>query len=226
MKLLEIPKSWESADAKIVDRMKHEAFWAWQDRHPKYIKRGLLSEPGKNNVIRVLTRPEINGSGRLELIKEFDYSHNLITDDGDLYYAKQGAGEAISADEDFSDAAAGFEIGSTAVTEVKADTYTEFSAPAANPITGSNKAYTGGYPKTNDTGDADNTGDTVDSVSYSVDYTAGDFNDTDIEQGCIFDDLATPSAGAQLLTHFSFTSFGKTASDTLKIFVNHLMNGA
>jgi len=222
---LEIPASWETAEKRISQALKQEAFDVWKDNAGIYTKRGFNIDPKSDNVIRVLGFPEVSPNGKVEMIKDFGYSHNLVTNDGDIYYAKQGAGEAITADEDFSDAAAGFEIGTVAVTEVKADTYTEFSAPAGNPITGSNKAYTTGYPKTNDTGDVDNTGDAVDAVSFAVNYTAGDWNDTTVEQGVIFDDLATPSAGAQLLTHFSFTLFAKTASDTLKIFVNHTMNG-
>ena len=60
----------------------------------------------------------------------------------------------------------------------------------------------------------------TDVVSYSVDYTTGDFNDTDIEQGVIHDDV-TPVDATLILAHFSFTSFAKSASDTLKVFVNH-----
>ena len=227
-KFLQVPEEWESVNGRIdkkVQEMKEESFAKFCDQSPKYHNRGLRLDPKADNVIRVLGFKEISPYGKVENIKEFGYSHNIVTDDGDIYYAIQGAGETPAADEDFSDSAAGFELGSTAVTEVKADTYTEFSAPAANPISGSNKAYTATYPKTNDTGDADNTGDAIDAVSYSVNYTAADFNDTDIEQGIIFDDLASPSAGAKLLTHYSFTSFAKSASDTLKIFVNHTMNG-
>jgi len=224
-KFLQIPKSWEkNIDGTInatVQAMKEESMAKFIDTGYKYINRHKKISPKKDNVIRVLGFPEYTPRGKLDLIKEFAYSHNLVTDDGEIYYAIQGAGETPAADEDFSDAGAGFEIGTDAVTETEADTYTQFSAPGGNPITGSNKVYTTGYPKTNDTGDADNTGDGVDVVSYSVDYTTGDFNDNDIVLGCIFDDLASPSAGAKLVSHFSFTSFAKTASDTLKIFVNH-----
>ncbi len=87
-------------------------------------------------------------------------------------------------------------------------------------IANSRQIFTSGYPKTNDTGDADNTGDGTDVVSYAVNYSAASWNDNDIEQGVIHDN-ASPVSSTKLLCSFSFTSFAKTASDTLKIFVNH-----
>ena len=43
--------------------------------------------------------------------------------------------------------------------------------------------------------------------------------------GCIHVGGASPASGTKVLSHFSITSFNKTASDTLKIFVNHTFNG-
>ena len=223
-KYLQVPESWEKSEGKRVEFIKSDDFQTWVDASPKYHKRGLMLDPKGDNVIRVLSFPEVSPSGTIERIKEFDYTHNIVTNDGDIYYAKQGAGETPAADQDFSQADSKFEMGSTAITEVKADTYTQFKAGAANPIACSIKSYTACYPKTNDTGDADNTGDAVDAVSYAVNYLAGDWNDTTVEQGVIVDDAA-PTCGDQILTHYSFTSFAKTASDTLKVFVNHTMNG-
>ena len=220
---LQIPISWESTDQRIQE-VKQEDFEMWADRTHGYIERGKRTDPRGDNVIRVLTFPEVNLSGHVELIKEFDYTHNLVTNDGDIYYAIQGAGETPTADNDYSQSDSKFEMGSTAITEAKADLYTQFNAGAANPIASSLKSYTTGYPKTNDTGDADNIGDAVDAVSYAVDYLAGDWNDTSVEQAVIIDN-ATPADGDKILTHFSFTSFAKTSSDTLKVFVNHTMNG-
>ncbi len=224
-KSFQIPVSWEKElGRKVSEAIKQEPFDSWADKGAKYIKRNFEVDPKKNNVIRVLTFPEVSPNGKTELIKDFGYTHNLVTDDGDIYYAKQGAGEAPAANEDFSQSDSKFEVGSTAIGEAKGDTYMEFNAGAANPIASSLKSYTATYPKTNDTGDADNTGDAVDAVSYAVNYLAGDWNDTDVEQGVIIDD-ATPMDADIILTHYSFTSFAKTASDTLKIFVNHTMNG-
>jgi len=152
------------------------------------------------------------------MIKEFDYTHNLVTNDGEIFYAKQGAGETPANNENFQSGR--FELGTTAYTEAETDTFTNFDVSGTSKISGSRQTFTAGYPKTNDTGDADNTGDAVDAVSYAVNYSAASFSDTDIEQGCIHDN-ASPVSATKLLSVFSFTSFAKTSSDTLKVFVNH-----
>jgi len=216
----QIPSSWETVEHKISQAIKQEAFESWADKGGLYISKNKVINPRSDNVIRVLGFPEVSPNGKIEMIKDFGYSHNLVTDNGEIFYAKMGAGETPSADEDFSQATAVMELGSTNEPRAEADDYSDFSDGAANPIASSLKAYTAGYPKTNDTGDADNTGDGVDVVSYAVNWTTGDFNDTDIESGVIIDDT-TPTANTLILAHFGFTSFAKTASDTLKVFVNH-----
>lgn len=180
--------------------------------------RYLTEQKTADNVIRVLEFPEFSPSGKQEMIKQFDYTHNLVTNDGEIFYAKQGAGETPSANEDF--ATGYFDMSTTAYTEAETDTYNEYDVSGTGSISGSIQAFTSGYPKTNDTGDADNTGDGTDVVSYAVNYSAAAWNDTDIEQGAIHDN-ATPVTASKILCVFSFTSFAKTSSDTLKVFVNH-----
>jgi hypothetical protein len=63
--------------------------------------RYLTEQKTADNVIRVLEFPEFSPSGKQEMIKQFDYTHNLVTNDGEIFYAKQGAGETPSANEDF-----------------------------------------------------------------------------------------------------------------------------
>ena len=180
--------------------------------------RYLTEQKTADNVIRVLEFPEFSPSGKQEMIKQFDYTHNLVTNDGEIFYAKQGAGETPSANEDF--ATGYFDMSTTAYTEAETDTYNEYDVSGTGSISGSIQLFTSGYPKTNDTGDADNTGDGTDVVSYAVNYSAAAWNDTDIEQGAIHDN-ATPVTASKILCVFSFTSFAKTSSDTLKVFVNH-----
>ena len=196
-------------DKEAIDN----AFYSWTDSQ-RYLTEQKLSD----NVIRVLSFPEISPWGTVDMIKEFDYTHNLVTNDGEIFYAKQGAGETPSANEDFSTGY--FDISTTAYTEAETDTYNEYDVSGTGSISGSIQAFTSGYPKTNDTGDSDNTGDATDAVSYATNYTAASWNDTDIEQGAIHDN-ATPATTSKLLCVFSFTSFAKTSSDTLKVFVNH-----
>lgn len=215
-KLFQLPNSW--SESKRLIAQKKESFLSWADKSPKYTSRYNSEQKSTDNVVRVLSFPEFSPSGKQELIKEFDYTHNLITDDGEIYYAKKSAGEAPSANENFLSGR--FEMGTTAYTEAETDTFTQFDVAGTSKITGSRQIFTSGYPKTNDTGDTDNTGDAVDSVSYAVNYSASAWSDNDVEQGCIHDNVS-PVGATKLLSVFSFTSFAKTSSDTLKVFVNH-----
>ncbi len=209
--MFQLPKSWNLTNR--INEAKTESFQTWADS-----TRYLSEQSRADNVVRVLSFPEVSPSGSIDMIKEFDYTHNLVTNDGEIYYAKMGAGETPSTDENFENGR--FEMGTTAYTEAETDTFTNFDVSGSSKISGSNQVFTAGYPKTNDTGDADNTGDAVDAVSYAVNYSASAWNDTDVEQGCIHD-KASPLSATKLLSVFSFTSFAKTSSDTLKVFVNH-----
>jgi len=139
-----------------------------------------------------IVRESINGD------KTWYYAKNIVTNDGDLFYAQQAG----------------------TVTPAKGDTYTTVTTP----VTSSRKIIDSTYPKTND-GDSDNTGSGTDIVTWRTSWTTSDFNATSIIGGCIHVGGASPSSGSKLLTHFSITSFDKTSSDTLKIFVNHTFNG-
>lgn len=209
--MFQLPTSWNLN--KRIEEAKIDSFESWVDS-----TRYLSEQSRADNVVRVLSFPEISPSGNVDMIKEFDYTHNLVTNDGEIFYAKQGAGETPATNENFQSGR--FELGTTAYTEAETDTFTNFDVSGTSKISGSRQTFTSGYPKTNDTGDADNTGDAVDAVSYAVNYSAASFSDTDIEQGCIHDN-ASPVSATKLLSVFSFTSFAKTSSDTLKVFVNH-----
>lgn len=139
---------------------------------------------------------------------------NIVTNDGDLYYAQSAVAETPT--DDFDAAGAGWRLGTSATAPTKSDTdvTTEDSA--------GRKATDGTYPQTNDA-DGDNTGSGVDIVTWRVSYTTAEAIITGIQEGAIVDDRTTPTAA---LTHFLFAaSFNKTASDTLKVFVNHEMLG-
>ena len=213
--MFQLPESWKINNR--INEARSESFESWADK-----TRYLSEQARSDNVVRVLSFPEISPSGKQEMIKEFDYTHNLVTNDGEIYYAKMGAGETPASNEDFGGTGSGtgyFEMGTTAYTEAEGDTYEEFSA-GSSAISNSRQTFTSGYPKTNDTGDADNTGDATDAVSYAVNYSASSWNDSNVEQGCIHDN-SSPVSATKLLSVFSFTSFAKTSSDTLKVFVNH-----
>ncbi len=161
------------------------------------------------NVEAVLTKPE--GS---HLLKQWYWGHNLVTLDGAIYYAQQGANATPT--NDFSSASGRFILRNQADTPVDTDTY----AGVLGPIAASNNTFVATYPKTNDTGDPDNTGDGTNVVSWCSLWSTSSFSDAAIQGGCIHNGGGTPAGS--LLTHFSFaSSFGKTTSDTLKVFVNH-----
>ena len=209
--MFQLPNSWNLTNR--INEAKTESFQTWADS-----TRYLSEQARADNVIRVLSFPEVSPSGKIDMIKEFDYTHNLVTNDGEIFYAKQGAGETPATNENF--ASGSFDMGTTAYTEAEGDTYNEYDVSGASSISGSIQTFTSGYPKTNDTGDTDNTGDATDAVSYAVNYAAAAWNDTDVEQGCIHNN-SSPVSATKLLSVFSFTSFAKTSSDTLKVFVNH-----
>lgn len=137
---------------------------------------------------------------------------NIVTNAGDLYYAQLGASEAVT--NDF--AAGGLRLGDDNTAPTKADD------DVTNFLAGTGHAIDATYPKTNDD-DGDNGDAGTDVVSYRYSYTTAQGNATGIIEGAIVDNITTPTAA---LTHFLFAAaFDKTASDTLKVFVNHEVNG-
>ena len=154
--------------------------------------------PKHRNVLAVL-----NGQEGKRLIP----ASNIVTNDGDTYYAQEMAGEATT--NTFNT----HELGS-AGTPGKAANRSSFTA-----IGSTQKTNEAGYPQTDDS-DTDNTGSGVDIVTHLASYTKGDFNSTGISHGWITN--PTPGASEVLLTGYAFAaSFDKTADDTLKVFVNH-----
>jgi len=176
----------------------------------------------KGTVVAVLTRGDTGE-------KETHVINNIVTNDGDLYYAERAAllttGTPISpVPTDFTDA--------NGVPDMIMELYDGASdAPAKGNdrsnltglVTDSDQAMDAGYPKVNDA-DADNTGAGVDIVTYLVSYAKADAISATIADVI----LTNPSPGASenLIMHAEFSAaFAKTANDTLKVFVNHQMNG-
>ncbi len=145
-------------------------------------------------------------------------THNIVTDAGDEYYAEAGAqfgGESVT--NEFDSMSLGTSASAVPAKGNDSDDLTE--------IASTNKVVKATYPLTNDTGDADNTGDAVDAVTWTFEWTAADFNSVVITDAII---LVGPKGAAEpILTHFEFTGgvFTKTATDTLKVIVNHTFNG-
>ena len=150
---------------------------------------------------------------------------NEVTNDGEIGYANQAAEEAPAANEDFFVTALSNEQLANPASQnaiLATDTWAQFDLVSTS-IAGSNKNFDAAFPKRND-GDADNTGAGVDIVSFLTSYTTGDFNDggTTIKNFAILDNNS-PVDATKLLTHGQITAFNKTATDTLKFFINHEM---
>lgn len=138
-------------------------------------------------------------------------THNIVTDAGDIWYAQKGASETPT------NAFTQMELG-TAGTPGKAATTSSFTLIASTA-----KTVKATYPKTADA-DTDNTGDSADTVTWTFEWAAADFNNGAITHGWIV--VAGHGAGAAILTGFAFAaSFAKAATDTLKVIVNHTVNG-
>lgn len=216
-----------------------ERFLSFNNKRPNFLKRNLANALGWN-VIAVLNSPKMNGeviekkwifggeqmhvNKRLEKLTKWIYGHNEITNDGEIGYAQQAATETPAANEDFfRTALSNTDLANPAVQNsiLATDTWNQLDNPAGASIAGSRKIFDAAYPKRND-GDSDNTGAGVDIVSFLTSYTTGDFNDggTTIKNFGLLDDT-TPVAATKLLTHGQIAAFNKTASDTLKFFVNH-----
>lgn len=159
-------------------------------------------------------------------------SKNIVTDAGDLYYAERGAllttGTPISpVPTNFTD--------TNGVPDMIMELYD--NTPANNAPAKANdrsdllgtlspssaKAMDATYPLVNDP-DGDNTGAGTDIITYRVSYTTAEANQTDTTDLILTN--PTPGATEPLIMHAEFAaSFTKTSSDTLKVFVNHRMNG-
>lgn len=139
---------------------------------------------------------------------------NIVTNDGDTYYAQSAAGE--SPDDDFDGANSGLRLGddNTAVTKTDTD--------VTNFLSGSALDLDAGYDKTDDD-DANNTGSGADILTWRYSYLTSEGNVSDIIEGAIVDNRTTPTAA---LSHFLFAAtFSKTSNDTLVVYVNHTFNG-
>lgn len=135
---------------------------------------------------------------------------NIVTNDGDTYYAQSAAAE--TPDDDFDGASAGLRLGDDNTAPTKTDT------DVTNFLAGTGLDVDATYPQSDDQ-DANNTGAGVDILTWRYSYATGEGNAAGIIEGAIVDDIVTPTAA---LTHFLFAAtFTKTSSDTLAVYVNH-----
>ena len=153
------------------------------------------------NVVAVLTH--LDGS------EEMIPGANIVTNAGDEYYASGAAGTPAWA-------VAGMRLGTGVIAPGKTDTDVQTF------LAGSGKAIDATYPKVSDN-DTDNTGAGTKVVTWRVSYALAEANGTAISELAIVDSITLPT---KALNRALFAAaFNKTASDTLKVFVNHTFNG-
>lgn len=139
------------------------------------------------------------------------YSHNIVTNEGDKYYAQCGAQEAPTNDY----TAGGCKLGTGTTNPAKGNTDIETDLGA------SYKGVFATYPKTDD-GESANGG--VDIVTYKFYWGAAEAISAGISEAAICSDNAAPPDG--LLSRLEFgTPFEKTGEECLTLFIHHEMNG-
>ncbi len=171
--------------------------------------------PIHENVLAILDSEELG--------KRLITAGNLVGDAGDIWYAQSAAGEAPT--NTFNTGYLSTQIWTSITKAIDSDDIPDMDVAAGT----GEKTVEATYPKTADA-DADNTGSGPDVVSHLFSYTKAAFNDPSVAAGAI--SLAANTtwgvAGGNdpVLNGYDFASvFEKTANDTLKVFVNHTMNG-
>lgn len=142
-------------------------------------------------------------------------SENIVTDDGDRYYAQRGAGESP----DFTPARLILVSGS--LTPAKSDNFSDLENFM---FAGSQKPLDSTYQKTNDD-DSNNSGAGTDVVTYKFSYPAASGTFTGVTTGAVT--VVNPTGTDPVLSHFAFPGapFNKDTNTSLVVFVNHTMEG-
>lgn len=159
----------------------------------------------KGNVVAIL-RDERNNVRRIT-------QPNIIVTTGDQYYAQKAAGESPTS------AFSIFELGIGGAAPSKSSNRSAITTP----VSGSQIAFSAGYPKTNDT-DPLNTGGGININTFKGFWGQGVATANGIDR--IIITVSSPGASAPLLMYALFSSsFNKGAFDTLTVFVNHTFLG-
>jgi hypothetical protein len=203
-----IPMAMTMASAMFVISLNRFNCLCWFGGTNKLISLGVDKLCGMSwNVVVVLEK--VNGEKKIWKYEDV----NIVTDEGDKYYAQKAAGETPT--NNFNTMYLG---NGTQPTWTKTSDYGTLTGA----ISGSAKTVSSGYPKTNDT-DPDNTGGGVDVVTWKFSWAKADFSATGINQAVI--SISGASSASPILTGFNMTPFDKTSNDTLTIFVNHSFEG-
>lgn len=136
---------------------------------------------------------------------------NLVTDEGDKYYAQKICGETPA----YEFKNGGLKLGSGTTAPTKSDTDVETY------LSGTYKTVYSGYPRTNDP-DTNNTGAGVDIITWKFFYDTNEANYDNINEYAIVDAETSNAALCRIVPGYTVS---KTSSETMTIFINHRING-
>lgn len=157
----------------------------------------------KENILALIKK----ANGKIKMIK----GHNIVTNDGDEYYARKIIGDSSNISTPFY-----LRLGTGTDTPTKSD------SDVKTYIDGSSKVVDDGFPKRN-YADDDNSDGGVNVITYKITYNTGDVVANGISEGALVDDGDNPT---KALNHFLFDeAFDLTSEDQLIVFVNHSFVG-
>lgn len=157
---------------------------------------------------------------RADCLKDTRTVKNLITDNGDLYYAQQGITGVSPANPSAPTRATGMKLGTGTTAVAKAGA----GAALVTYLSGSNNAFDATYPSTNNLGSGLGV-----QARYVTTWAAGDSTNSAITEVVIVTETIssdTTSTAAETISRAVFSAINKTASDTLVATWNHLFLGA
>jgi len=158
----------------------------------------------KENVTLVIK----NAEGQ---VKQVVKGSNIITNEGDVYYAQKIVGETNTSFETPS-----LVLGTGTTLPSKTD------IGVSTPIASSGKLLDAGFPQ-RDNQDPGNTDGSISTVTWKFSYPLGAVVATGVAEGAIVDNGAAPSVA---LNHFLFSNtFNITSTDQLTVYVNHKFVG-
>lgn len=162
-------------------------------------------------------------------VKIVEAGPNVVTTQGDKFYARRGAGETVNTNSHpfhTGQMIAAATLNAAGKANKKTATFGNIGGAALDSYSG-RQDFDNGYPKTADT-DTDNTARTVDGITYKRVYSTSQANQTIYTVGLCRTGAQTNSSG-QLLAVKTLSmaqSVVKTSSLTLTIYVTHVFLGA
>lgn len=149
-------------------------------------------------------------------------SKNLVTNDGDLFYAERGVDTSVPTN--FTNGSGTYDgvliLGNTGSPTTRVKTH---NVSILTPIPGSTATIQATYPKVNDT-DTDNSGRGADIITYKYVYSTSAFTTNAFTEGAITN--PSPATSEAAMTTFILTTDSKSSTQTLTVYINHSLTGS